>query len=448
MASGSDPGVPRATGVSEGPVSFAQEGRLRVTRVDGLAVHPENVVTAIALAGHVDRAAAQLAVQQLIERHPTLRTRYLFRNEGWLQRFENPESAKVIFETASNEREGLDLIEAIARLPFPAETPCQLALAVIHLPTHDLLALIVDHLAVDYFAMATLLRDFSALYDAAVLGAGADLPMLPITFIDYVLWERQSLEAGAFDGTISFWQDELKDVAGPGTAPFPTLIPLDERVGEVDSERVSLGRELSDRLRTSIRRRRVTWFMAMLAAVSAATRERTGTTDLLYVNYFANRGVAGTADLVGWLATTLFIRVNVSNTAGPSDLLNCVRSATVRALENSALAIGALQPYLPPAFQSLRPRQATVSVSVYEPSPGLEAPGAASAFSDLQPRMLDVGVHAVGRGRLDMQLDVSRPELELVCEFEAGRFARDTVRGLLDSTAAYLTGLIALRDDR
>src|SRR5262249_14462530 len=110
-----------------------------------------------------------------------------------------------------------------ARHPFDLETGPLLRATLVRLGLCEhVLLLTMHHIVSDGWSVRILFDELLQLYAAARRGERAELPPLPVRYADYAAWQRERLDAGAWDGQLAFWRETLGDAAAP-----PIALPFD-----------------------------------------------------------------------------------------------------------------------------------------------------------------------------------------------------------------------------
>ena len=112
--------------------------------------------------------------------------------------------------------------------------------------------------------MKVLFGELSALYNALRAGRRANLPELPVQYVDYVVWQWQRLQDGELQRLMDYW----KDLAGAPVALHmpagqPPLWPSGTSKGT--SQELRMPSWLLQELHVLCRRQNVTLFMTLLA---------------------------------------------------------------------------------------------------------------------------------------------------------------------------------------
>ncbi|MER6031537.1 amino acid adenylation domain-containing protein [Streptomyces sp. NPDC001851] len=315
------------------PMSPAQRRLWFAFRLEGPSP-TYNVPLAVRLSGVLDRAALTAAVNDVVERHEVLRTRFAEVDGEPVQVVEADAAAVMEFVELRG-----DLARALAEragycFDLAAETPLRVTLFRVGEREHVLL-LLLHHIAGDGWSMGPFLRDLSTAYAARREGRGPAWEPLPVQYADYVLWQRRTLGAeddpdSLLAGQLAYWEEEL---AG---APQLLELPLDRPRPAVASHRgaaVDLGMDaaLHRRLLSLARASDVTLFMVLQAALAVLLSRLGAGTDIPLGTAVAGRTDEALDDLVGFFVNTLVLRTDVSGDPTFRELLARVRETDLAA---------------------------------------------------------------------------------------------------------------------
>jgi len=257
------------------PMSFAQQRLWFMAQMEG-GNQAYNVPLALGLRGPLDADALECALLRIVERHETLRSRFVPRDD----------SAEVIIAaTAGGEwfqREASSYDALPARLREEASAPFDLA----HGPLlrarllrmgaeHHVLALTVHHIVADGWSLGVLTQELSTLYPAMRQGQPDPLPPLAIQYGDYAVWQRRWLAGAQLQRQADYWRQALD--GAPTLLKLPSDRPRPERQ---DFAGASLPLEIDLRLaaglRTLAQRHGVTLYMTVLGAWAALLARLSG----------------------------------------------------------------------------------------------------------------------------------------------------------------------------
>ena len=140
---------------------------------------------------------------------------------------------------AEREKEARRLVQEQASTPFDlARDPMTRNLLVKMGDEDHILVMLTHHIASDGWSTGILLRELTALYEAALLGKPAELPELPIQYADYAVWQRNWLQGEVLEQQLAYWKRQLEG------APPVLLLPTDRPRPEKPSFRGAMHRFL------------------------------------------------------------------------------------------------------------------------------------------------------------------------------------------------------------
>ncbi|WFE47707.1 non-ribosomal peptide synthetase [Verrucosispora sp. WMMD1129] len=340
------------------PLSFAQEQLC----VD-FPVPPQDafhtVVTAARLRGPLDEDALGRALDHLVRRHETLRTRLVTRPEGLVQVIDE-EGFWPLTRVRLDEADAADPLPAVRRvldeeadLPFPlADGPLVRARLITVDDRDRVLMLAIHHAVTDNWSYGVLLRELAVAYDAFADGRDPGLPPLPVQFVDFAAWQRQEYASGAWDRQARYWRDRLADLP-----PTPSFVVEDLTADEAlpaSRHDFVLGAELTAGLRALANRENATLFMVLLAAYDALLAAYTDSRDLAVGFPTAGRDRPEAENLIGYLVNSLVVRADLGGDPSFRELTARVRERTLEAHAHHTVPMQPLRREMPAARDRVR----------------------------------------------------------------------------------------------
>jgi amino acid adenylation domain-containing protein len=308
------PAIPRISRTADLPLSFAQERLWFLEQLEpGRPTY--NLPLALRLEGPLDVAALAAAFRGIVQRHEALRTTFPVSGDGGdgrpVQRIASDSEVKIPLPVVDlgglplQETELQRLAAAEAARPFDLVAGPVLRAFLVRLGEREHACLAtLHHIAGDGWSLGVLVRDMAALY------AGEPLPVLPVQYADFSVWQRGWLSGETLDAQLAWWREALEGAPTvldlPSDRPRPPV--RTSRGGEVSLDLPGLG----GALRALARREGVTLFMTLLAVFQALLHRVTHQDDLLVGTPIAGRTRTEVEGLIGFFVNSLVLRGRIS----------------------------------------------------------------------------------------------------------------------------------------
>ncbi|OIN52091.1 non-ribosomal peptide synthase/polyketide synthase [Pseudomonas costantinii] len=327
--------IPRISREQTLELSFAQQRQWFLWQLEPTS-SAYHIPAALRLRGDLDRAALQQSFDALVERHESLRTRFVLDAERPVQLIDAPTPVAIRYETAvSAQDEGhlRGLIEAETRQLFDLQRGPLLRVKLLQLAADDhVLILTQHHIVSDAWSMRVMVDDLMQLYRGFSGGQSVALPVLPIQYADYGHWQRQWLAAGEQQRQLAYWTAQLG-----GEQPILEL-PTDHPRPAQQSYRgarlpVVLEPSLVDGLKRLAQQQHSTLFMLLLASLQTLLHRYSGQNDIRVGVPVANRNRTETEGLLGFFVNTQVLKADIEGGVRFDQLLSQVKQ---RALEAQA----------------------------------------------------------------------------------------------------------------
>lgn len=186
-----------------------------------------NIPLVSRLAGKLDTNALENALQDLVDRHETLRTLYPPEMGSASQHILNASDVKVTLNiTAAAERELPELLTKASRYSFQLSTEPGIRAELFRIGADEhVLLLLLHHIAGDGWSLSPLIRDLSEAYVSRLRGSSPAWAPLRIQYADYAVWQEKLLgDENQQDSLIArqmeFWTNQLAHL--PEQVTFPT----------------------------------------------------------------------------------------------------------------------------------------------------------------------------------------------------------------------------------
>lgn len=323
------------------PLSFAQE-RLWFSEQLAPGTGRYNLYRAVTISGELDIDRLEQAFNLVIARHENLRT--VFPSE-------KGQAQQLILDSLDFKLERIDLsrypskeerhsktreiCQKEAARPFDlARGPLLRSCVIKHAEQEHILLLIMHHIISDGWSVVVLTRELDLTMQALRQDGRPNLPPLPIQYVDYVVWQRNRLEAGGvLKQQLAYWQEKLAGVTE--SLDLPTDYPRPKVRSFVGATyEFTLDAELTGKLKNLAERKGATLYMVLLAAFKVLLYRYSGQSDICVGTLIANRQYAETATLIGMFINMLALRSQVEGEDTFSALLSQVKATCLEAYEH------------------------------------------------------------------------------------------------------------------
>jgi amino acid adenylation domain-containing protein len=374
-----------------------------------------NVPCPLRFDGDVDEALLNQAMQALVNRHESLRTRFETVDGVPHCRIE-PHATLPIesidlreFKNELQQDEANRLLKAFAARPFDiSRAPLVRAMWLRLASSTRIFCFVVDHIVSDGQSLGVMLHELQALYRAAHEGLPLSLPPLSLQYVDLVAAQNEVFSRGSLARHQEFWSRQLAGL--PALLPMPTDRPRPP-VQTYRGARLSrvLPSNLPARVREVARGSGATPFMVLLAAFQVLLQRHAGVDDIAVGTAVANRAHPRSAGVVGFFANNIVLRTDLSGRPTVAELIGRVRETCLQSLSHQEMPFDLLVDALvtrretdhSPLFQVLFVLQNWAA-------PSLELPGAKVSLFEI----------VSDAARYDLSVDIFEAEDHMVAYFE------------------------------
>ncbi|PHM60991.1 Amino acid adenylation [Xenorhabdus ishibashii] len=337
------------------PLSFAQQRLWFLGQLDPAASLAYHIPVALRLTGRLNRHALTRALDHLVTRHESLRTRVVLVSGQPCQHIDPADIGFALtyqdlrqLDPALHTQRVTELANLEAQVPFDfAQGPLIRGQLLQLADEEHILLLTQHHIISDGWSIGVLIHEISVLYRAILDGQDNPLPPLPIQYADYAVWQREWLQEATLAAQHDFWCTQL--AGAPALLTLPTDRPrpaVQTFVGDRVSVRIDV--DLLAALKELGQRHNTTLFMTVLSAWSLVLARLSGQDDIVIGTPIANRPHHELEGLIGFFVNTLALRVTFHDDFCVADLLAQVRERALAAYAHQDLpfeqVVEALQP--------------------------------------------------------------------------------------------------------
>ncbi|NCQ67933.1 MAG: amino acid adenylation domain-containing protein [Microcystis aeruginosa W13-15] len=423
------------------PLSYAQQ---RLWFLDQLEPNSSfyNVPLALHLAGDLQADILEKSLQEIIQRHESLRTNFAT-IEGNPVQVIKPESnwqlTLVNGKDSPKYREEQEIkkwLEIHSHQPFDLANDSLIRATLLQLSdTEHFLLICLHHIVSDGWSMGVFIEELTTLYNAYTKGLEPLLQELPIQYADFAIWQREYLQGEIRQNQLNYWQKQL--AAAPALLHLPTDRPRPpEQRFEGDRINGILSPELSQGLNRLSREQGVTLFMTLLTAFKVLLYRYTGQTDILVGTPIANRTRSELNGLIGFFVNTLVLRTDLAGNPSFTELLKQVRETATDAYDHQDLPFEML-------VEAIQPERNMSYTPLFQVMFGLD--------NEVLNEMDLEGIKATPqplefkKAKFDLSLFIQVKEagLTAIWEYNTDLFNQSTIEQLSGHFVNLLTGIIA-----
>jgi amino acid adenylation domain-containing protein len=430
-------GMPRPQRI---PLTLGQEGLWYIDQV-GAHDMAYNVRTDLRLEGDLDVPALRHAVQELVRRHESLRTRYVAEEGVGYQVIDPPGEFAMSFTDLSELplEQRTDRLAAISDRHTDhhfdlAQGPLLLVQLVRMAPAEHVLIVTLPHIGMDGPSTVIMFDELDMLYRAYSEGRPSPLPPPVAQYADYAVWQREWAEGPDCQRQLRYWKDRLS-----GAAPLLDM-PTDRPRPAVPTQagdmiEFSVSPELTARLEELRKEHNATLFMALLATFQAALSKWTRQSDISVGFPVDARAHSEAASLIGYFVNTVVLRCTVEQDTTFLSLLERVRTDVVGAYDHRDFPIGRL-------VAELAPDRKAGAHPLFQVMFAYQTPDE-HRIGDLRVSQLGTG-NRTAKFDLTFVADEKGPDGSIAAgiEYSTELFDRSTVEGLADGFLALLEEVI------
>ncbi len=318
-----------------------------------------NLLYAARISSRINRQALNTALQKLAQRYPTLSATYALHDGVPAQKLVASRTLSIEeFDATTWTLDSLkqELLRE-SNLPIPLETGPVLRIKLYQRSADDyVLALIIHHIAVDFWALDIFVDELFLLYTAEQAGIQASLPATGAQHTEYVKWQNEMLARAEGERHWSYWQNILQ-----GELPILNL-PTDRSRPPVQthagaSHSFSLHADVTRQLRALASKEKVTLFTLMLAAYQTLLYRYTNQDDIIIGTPALGRTRSEWERVMDYLANPILVRANFTSNPTFKELLSQTRKGVIDGLEHQDFPfpqlVERLQPKRDPSYSPI-----------------------------------------------------------------------------------------------
>lgn len=328
--------IERVSRDEELPLSYAQQRMWFFEQLAGGSAS-FHIPLGVRLKGSLNVTALEQTFGEIVRRHESLRTAFPSIDDRPRQIIKEPAVLKLPvvdlsrFSPDERERQAAQLAQQEAVRLFDLAHGPLLRLLLLRLSGEEhIIVCTMHHIIADGQSFEVVIAEMSQVYTAMSEGRPSPLAELSVQYVDYAAWQQQWLQGEELETRLNYWRKQLAD------APLRMSLPQQQTRGKVQRfrgarQQMILEQELVERLKDLTRREGATLLMTLFSGFLLLLNRYTGDEDIVVGSVYANRERAEAKSLIGSLANTQVLRVNLAEAESFRDVMQRVRQTCLDA---------------------------------------------------------------------------------------------------------------------
>jgi len=436
----SAPAIPARNPDAPIPLSHSQERLWFIQQMEpGNCAY--NLPTALHIAGELNVAALEAAINALVQRHEILRTT-VCAVDGRPTQIIQPAKTAVLtivdLQAFADHERQVQLDELLAReiqRPFSLEDGPLIRCALYRINEREHLFLVVTHHIIsDGWSLGVFFKELEQLYHAFANYLAPSLPPLPLQYADFAAWQQQDTTPQVLEDHVSFWKEKLQ--AAPQMVDLPTDRPRPTRPNFRGAHfTLSFPEGFYEAMIDFNRDLGLTAFMLLMTSLGIVLSKWCRNPDMVLGTVVACRTRREIENLIGCFMNFLPIRLTLAGMQTGLDLLKQIKGTILEAHSHQDCPFEKIVEALHPARTFTKNPLYNVALLLQNfPVGVLNADGIQSSFIPMHTdtSLLDLRLIAEESGR----------KLSITCEYDPEMFDPGTIHYLMRSYQAVIEQLI------
>lgn len=315
--------------IDESKLSFAQERLWFIDKYElGTSVY--NIPMCYELADNINLAFLYESIKEVVDRHEILRSIIKEDSEGNGYQLTLNKPISIPQENVKGTEKLHHLLSKEAHYLFKLdqEYPIKFLLIYNQESKKYYLSIIVHHIAFDGWSTDLFLRDLKAFYNNKI-NKTESLPLLPIQYKDFALWQRCYLSGERLKRELNYWKSQFEDYQPLNFITDYTRPKQFDYQG--DDVAFTIDSEVSRNLRMLAKNCGVSLYSLLLTAYFLMLKAFSGQNDLILGSLASNRHISEIENLIGFFVNSLPLRSKIIDQETLQSLIKRVSQTVIEA---------------------------------------------------------------------------------------------------------------------
>ena len=322
-----------------GPLSFSQQRVMFLSQISPLYHAPS--FTHIKSQFEFDIELLETSFNKIIERHEILRTIFDLNNNKQIVLTNKTIKLKYINlqNSIAQYDDAKKIAEAENSIPFELNKWPLIRFTVLQLDKQEYVFIVIlHHIISDGWSYTMIFQELKKIYSILAKGDSVNLPQNRFEYLDYVMWEKLSLETdNNFSRMLDYWKNKLKGNIIP--IRLPTDYKREVKPSYIcNSEFIKIDQNTTESLKKLCKIYNVTLFEFTLTAFFLLIHTYTEQNDLIIGTSVANRDLEYSQNMLGLFTNTALYRLTIEDDkTNTIELLRQVSQINREALYNQSI---------------------------------------------------------------------------------------------------------------
>ena len=298
-----------------------------------------HVPIAFRIKGAIDFEMFCKSVKRLIQKHPALRTKFVFEDDKLAQYICDDIDFSVQYVKLTNKIDLHHIINSQINLAFDFSTHHLFRINFIEAEQNNYIVLFVfHHIIIDAWSFRVLLKDLNNFYQQIKNNLPEDNNNENLNYDQFVKFQQEFVNQSV-EGKrqLDYWNQKLTSLTH---SYFPCVLETSKDEKEklsVGNFALTINHDLTEKLISFVKKNNVSMFVVLLAAYKLLISHYSDSTDVFVISPFANRHKRLFESTVGLFTNFVVLRSELSDLKCGKDLIETVKNVVLEAHSNSSI---------------------------------------------------------------------------------------------------------------
>ncbi|MDJ1175533.1 condensation domain-containing protein [Roseofilum capinflatum] len=336
------------------PVSYQQERLWMVSQLmsDSAAL---NLCQALRIEGKIDADKLQYSLDQMVERHETLRTQFAWVEGSLVQDILPSLEVNLVIETyeklSKSKKQAViqEQVDRAIRQSFDVSQAPLFCVTLLQLGKKEaVLICVFHHIITDGLSQDLFSQELLKLYDATLSKEANPLPELEIQYADYASWQREWLQGEVLEKGLAYWQQKLTDPPSFYPVPIDVFQPTIVQTRGIQKY-FQAPSSIANSLQDFAQENNVTPVVVLLSVFYLLIYQYSLQKDIVVGFPVSGRSQAKTQKAIGFFADIMVLRAKLEDKLTFKNLLAHIKETTLEGYTHQHIPLNYVSEFIQPA---------------------------------------------------------------------------------------------------